>query len=204
MGLRPAIWTDANPPQNYAADLTTHAARQALKSNPARIGLLHQLVRFELTPEQVRRICDPDDRANAGIVADEGTLIANPYLISELDLGSAASEPVALDVIDHGMLPEGDAAIFIPRNEIVTHDDTRRVRAIAVDVLNEASNDGDTLLTLTDLLDRIRARFPDRRACKPDRDIFIAEADSHRERLWLALEDTPNWPRCKTCTTWSN
>jgi ATP-dependent exoDNAse (exonuclease V) alpha subunit len=183
----------SNPPENYATDLMAARRRwQALKSNPARIGLLHQLVRFELTPEQVRRICDPDDRANAGIAANEKALVANPYLISELDLGSVTSEPVALDVIDHGMLPEGDAALFIPRNEIVTHDDTRRVRAIAVDVLNEASNAGDTLLTLTDLLDRIRARFPDRRACKPDRDIFIAEADFHRERLWLALQDTPN------------
>lgn len=183
----------AVPPAEYAADLAPVCLRwQALKRNPARIDLLNRLVRFELTPEQVRRVCDPDDRPKAGIAADDEALIANPYLISELDLGSATSDPVTLDVVDHGMLPEGDAALFIPRNEIAAHDDSRRVRAIAVDVLKEAANAGDTLLTLFDLLDRIRARFPERRACKPDRDIFLAEADFHRQRLWLMLEETPN------------
>ncbi|MDY7040427.1 MAG: ATP-dependent RecD-like DNA helicase [Chloroflexota bacterium] len=182
----------ADPPKQYASGFT-HARRRwkSLGRKPARLELLNRLVRFELTPEQVRRICDPDDRTQAGIEANEDALIANPYLIGELDLGSAESGPVALDVIDRGMLPEGDAALFIPRDEIVVHDDTRRVRAVAVDVLKEAADAGDTLLTFSDLLARIRDRFPDRRACKPDRDIFIAEADFHRQRLWLALEESP-------------
>jgi exodeoxyribonuclease V alpha subunit len=179
-------------PDGYVDGFTQARLRwRALGRKPARLDLLDKLVRFELTPEQVRRICDPDDRAAAGIEADEDTLVANPYLISELDLGSAESEAVALDVIDRGMLPEGDAALFIPRQEIVIHDDTRRVRAMAVDVLKEASEAGDTLLTFPDLLDRIRDRFPDRRACKPDRDVFAAEADFHGERLWLALDAPP-------------
>jgi exodeoxyribonuclease V alpha subunit len=182
----------SDPPKQYAAGFA-HARRrwQALSSASARPELLNRLVRFELTPEQVRRICDPQDRAQSGIQADEAALIANPYLISELDLGSATSEPVPLDVIDHGMLPEGDAALFIPRDEIVIHDDTRRVRAVAVDTLKQAAVEGDTLLTLLDLLDATRNRFPDRRACKPDRDLFLGEAAFHRERLWLALDDKP-------------
>lgn len=182
----------ADPPRQYAKGFSQARRRwRTLGQKPARLELLDRLVRFELTPEQVRRICDPDDRAKAGIEADEAALIANPYLINELDLGSAESRAVALDVIDHGMLPEGDAALFIPRDEIVAHDDTRRVRAIAVDILREAAHAGDTLLTLSDLLDRIRDRFSERRVCKPDRDIYIAEAHFHRERLWLALDATP-------------
>jgi hypothetical protein len=179
-------------PKKYLKGFTRARRRwKALRRKPARLELLDRLVRFELTPEQVRRVCDPDDRAQAGINVDENDLIANPYLISELDLGSAESEPVSLDAIDRGMLPEGDAALFIPRDEIVIHDDTRRVRAVAVDVLKEAAEAGDTLLTLSDLLSSVRDRFADRRACKPDRDIFIAEADFHRQHLWLALEEPP-------------
>jgi exodeoxyribonuclease V alpha subunit len=190
--VRAILEGDTDPPEKYVSGFA-HACRRwkALGRKPTRLELLNRLVRFELTPEQVRRVCDPDDRAQAGIEADEDGLIANPYLISELDLGSAESEPVALDVIDRGMLPEGDAALFIPRDEIVIHDDTRRVRAVAVDVLKEAAEAGDTLLTLSDLLARVRDRFPDRRACKPDRDIFTAEADFHRQHLWLALDDSP-------------
>jgi len=190
--VRAILEENADLPKKYRDDFVKARRRwQALKRKPARLALLDSLVRFELTPEQVRRICDPDDRLNAGIVADEDALIANPYLISELDLGSATSESVALDTIDRGMTPEGDAAFFILKGSSVAHDDTRRVRAVAVDALKEAAGTGDTLLTLTDLLERIRARFPDRRACKPDRDVFIAEAEFHGERLWLALGETP-------------
>jgi len=187
--VRAILEGSAEPPQRYVKGFV-HARRrwQALSRKPTRLELLERLVRFELTPEQVRRICDPDDRAKSGIEADEEGLIANPFLISEMDLGSAESAPVALDILDHGMLPEGDAALFIPSDESVIHDDARRVRAIAVDVLRDAADAGDTLLTLSDLLDRIRDRFPDRRACRPDRDIFLAEVDYYRERLWIELD----------------
>ncbi|MFC2023431.1 ATP-dependent RecD-like DNA helicase [Chloroflexota bacterium] len=190
--VRSILEGDLSAPKKYAAGFAQAQRRwKALGRKPARLELLDRLVRFELTPEQVRRICDPDDRIKAGIAADEADLVANPYLISELDLGSADSGPVALDAVDHGMLPEGDAALFIPLGETVVHDDIRRTRAVAVDVLKQAADAGDTLLPLSDLLDRIRARFPEGRACKPDRDIFAAEADFHGERLWLDLDDAP-------------
>src|SRR5690606_2317007 len=108
----------------------------------------------------------------------------NPYLICEDDLGSAESDPVNLDSIDRGMLPEGDAALFIPVEQVVVHDDTRRARAVAVAVLKEAASAGDTLLTFADLLERTRKRFPDKRACKPDREVVLAEADFYQQRLW--------------------
>jgi ATP-dependent exoDNAse (exonuclease V) alpha subunit len=191
--VRAILEGHTEPPQEYQQGFARARRRwKALSRKPSRLDLLDRLVRFELTPEQVRRICDPDDRAKAGILGDEEALIANPYLISELDLGSAESEPVPLDVVDRGMLPKDDAALFIPQEEIVVHDDMRRVRAVAVDILQDAADAGDTLLTLSDLLSRIRDRFADQRTCKPDRDIFISEADFHRQRLWLALDDTPH------------
>ena len=181
-----------DPPAKYAKDFQQACQRwSTLGRKPARLELLDTLVRFELTSEQVRRICDPEERAKSGIQASEEELVANPYLICEDDLGSAESDPVDLDSVDRGMLPEGDAALFIPREQIVVHDDTRRVRAVAIAVLKEAANSGDTLLTFSDLLERIRQRFPDKRACKPDREIVMAEADFYRQRLWLALDAAP-------------
>jgi exodeoxyribonuclease V alpha subunit len=182
----------SDPPAGYADGFLSACRRwQNLRRKPSRLDLLDTLARFELTPEQVRRICDPDERAQAGMGASEEPLITNPYVICECDLGTAKSEPVSLDTIDRGMLPEGDAALFIPPEKIVAHDDTRRVRAVAVTVLREASEAGDTVLTFSNLLSSVRERFPDRRACRPDRDVFIAEADFHREHLWLALDDDP-------------
>jgi exodeoxyribonuclease V alpha subunit len=183
----------AEPPKGYVDGFKEARLRwRALSRKPERLELLDTLVRFELTPDQVRRICNPDERVAAGIKATEENLIANPYIICESDMGTSTSEAVHLDTIDRGMLPEGDAALFIPRDKIVAHDDTRRVRAVAFTVLREAAEAGDTLLTLSDLLNRVRKRFPDRRACRPDRDVVAAEAEFHRELLWMSLDTEPS------------
>lgn len=177
---------------NYKDDFQNAQIRwRALGRKPIRQELIDTIVRFELTSEQVKRICDPDERANSGIIASDEELIANPYIICERDLGTAISDPVSLDTIDRGMFPEGDAALFIPRNKIILQDDTRRVRSVAVTALNEAAEEGDTLLPISGLLDRIRERFPDRRACRPDREIFESEAEFHQELLWLSLNSDP-------------
>ncbi|RRR72400.1 MAG: exodeoxyribonuclease V [Candidatus Viridilinea halotolerans] len=182
----------ASPPKAYAAAFQTAAQRwRTLKANPARIALLETLARFELTTEQARRVCSPDERVEAGLPAEEQDLVANPYLICELDRGTAASAPVALEAIDHGMRPEGDAALFIPNDQLVAPDDASRVRAVAVTTLREAGYAGDTLLTFAELLERIRDRFPAQRACRPDRDVVIAEAEFHRTHLWMALDTNP-------------
>ncbi len=179
-------------PQNYRDAFTSAQLRwRAFGRKPIRQELIDTLVRFELTTEQIRRICDPDERTNAGINATEEAIIANPYIICESDLGTATSDPVSLDSIDRGVFPEGNFALFIPRERIILQDDTRRVRAVATAVLNEAAVAGDTLLSLSELLNRVRERFPERRACRPDREIFEAEAEFHQERLWLLLDQEP-------------
>ena len=52
------------------------------------VELLAQLVKFELTLDQVVRIADPTARAEAAIAATEKELVANPYLICETDQGT--------------------------------------------------------------------------------------------------------------------
>ena len=57
--------------------------------------------------------------------------------------------------------------------------------------LEEASNDGDTLLALPQFLDRIVKRFPEKRSCRPDREIFRADANFHEDVLWTAFDSEP-------------
>lgn len=156
----------------------------------SRRALLSKLARFELTPFQVERIANSDQRASGGIDATEDALVANPYILSESDLGARDSDPVALETIDHGLRPEGNAALF-PDDDEVAQDDRRRVRAVGVAVLQEAASNGDTLLTFADFLSRIISRFPDRRACRPDREVLLAELDFYQQILWTALDSEP-------------
>ncbi len=152
-----------------------------------RQALLSKLARFELTLDQVQRIANPDERLASGINAAEDALVANPYILCESDLGTKNSSPVALETIDHGLRSEGRAALFLDDDE-VAHDDRRRVRAVGVEILNEAGKVGDTVLEYSDFLRRIYGRFPEKRACRPDREIILAEAEFYQEILWTAFD----------------
>ncbi|MCY3932427.1 MAG: AAA family ATPase [Acidobacteria bacterium] len=165
-------------------------ARQRWGVLKSRQALLSKLARFELTPAQVQRIANPEQRAASGIDATEDALVANPYILSESDLGAADSDPVALETIDHGVWPSGEASLF-PADDEVSHDDKRRVRAVGVAVLRDASADGDTFLALPDFLHRVLRRFPEKRACQPDREVVLAEADFYQQLLWTSFDSDP-------------
>jgi exodeoxyribonuclease V alpha subunit len=158
---------------------------------PSRRDLLASLVRFELTPDQVARVSNPDKRERAGIGASEAEIVANPYLLSEQDQGDSESNPIAVETIDRGMRPEGDAALFTSADERPAQDDSRRVRAVATAVLKEAAQAGDALLPLSEAIDRIARYFPERRACQPDRDVLTAQSDFYNEALSLLPDGDP-------------
>ncbi len=140
--------------------------------------------------DQIARIANPDLRVGSGIDASEEDLVANPYILSENDLGARNSEPVALETIDHGLRPEGNASFF-PDDDEVAHDDRRRVRAIGVAVLQEAANNGDTVLTFDDFLKLVAGRFSERRECKPDREVVLAERGFYERVFWTSLDPDP-------------
>lgn len=173
---------DAGP---HAKGLLTAQERWAVLKS--RRMLLAKLARFELSPDQVARIADRERRPESGILANEADLVANPYIIAEQDIGGCDSAPVPIETIDHGMRPQGDAALF-PDGDEVSHDDRRRVRAVAHAVLREAASKGDTVLTLGELLNRIRGLFPDKRACLPDSEVLVAEQDFYHGVLWTAFD----------------
>lgn len=152
--------------------------------------LLDRLVRFELTVQQVDRVMHSDKRVSAGINYSTAELVENPYLICEADLGEGwESDPISVSQIDNGMRPIGDAAIY-RLDDDVSEDDHRRVRAVAISVLKEASLDGDTVLTLTELLQRVREYFSGQRVCNPDALLFMAEKAFYEQVL--KIQDIKN------------
>jgi hypothetical protein len=106
-------------------------ARERWRVLKTRHALLSKLARLELTPGQVQRIANPDQRAASGIDATEKDWVANPYILSECDLGSADSDPVRAGDSRSWLEARRDAALFPDADEI-SHDDRRRVRAVGV------------------------------------------------------------------------
>ena len=175
------------PPDGVFAD-GLRAAAQRWQLLPERQELLAMLARFELSAPQVRRIVDPDQRKKCRIDQSSDRLARNPYLICEQDIGAADSPPIALDTIDHGMRPEGTA---VGNAGSIVADDRRRVRAVGVAVLADAARSGDTLLPLDEFFARIRERFPERRACPVDRDVFRAELEFFERTFTVDYESDP-------------
>jgi hypothetical protein len=127
----------------------------------------------------------------SGISASDEQLVANPFLLSEMDQGGGETDPIALEAVDRGMRPEGAAARFIGTTEICVQDDPRRVRGVAVAVLKGAAQQGDTLLPFAEIVNRITKRFPERRTCRPDKDLVLGQASFYQEALDFRVDGDP-------------
>lgn len=178
------------PEKDYGKDFTQAQTKWDIYSQDQdRRQLLELLMRIELSEDQVDRLVKDELRHESGITFDAADIVANPYLIAEHDRGRrdrngiVLSEPISLDVIDHAMLP---SFYSVDRYQA---DDNRRVRAIIVEALREAAEQGDTLLSLKDLLDRIKERFPGDRACNPDPYIISHSRDFYEQLLEFVGDD---------------
>lgn len=143
----------------YQNDVETVRATWA-KLPDERRDLLRLLSRFSLSPDQISRWFDPQQRQRSTRVAvDDAAILDNPYRIVEADLGDAFEHPIAIGTVDRGVMPDSTIAARHPvpeRSAVLASLDRRRVRAAVVSVLRDAATEGDSLLSYTEALTRIR------------------------------------------------
>lgn len=126
---------------------------------PERRTLLQLLGRCAISEKQALRFYDTTARAEAGIEATEADLLANPYLLFERDRRSA--DRIAFGAVDRGLFPDESIRKQFPVPEpsrIEDPADVRRVRALVVDLLEEAAAQGHTVLPRHWVVRRARAR----------------------------------------------
>lgn len=173
----------------------TRSIQQAIRvwnSFPeSRKKLLKLLCRFELLPSQVERIAYLSKRERAGIYASDEELIENPYLISELDEGDENSPPVDFDVIDRGMLPSHLLDFDDEEIEIVHKNDHRRIRALFVKILKDAARDGDTCLSIDEVIRRIPNYLPEDRVPMVDKELILHSRSFYEKTISFFPEDSP-------------
>lgn len=150
--------------------------------------LLELLMRFDLRTEQLTRIATSAKRREASIDADEPTIIANPYLLVESDLGEEESAPIGFEAIDHGMLPDKHRLRLLAEPPI-GRNDRRRIRALLVQTLRAAASQGDTFLPLEEALTRASTELPESRQIDGDPARFLDEPDWYAPLITLLDED---------------
>ena len=124
-----------------------------------RRALLQLLGRCAVSEDQALRMYDTTARAKAGIEASDAELLRNPYLLFERD--RRAADPIAFGAVDRGLFPDEAVREQFPVPEpsrIEDPTEERRVRALVVDLLEEAAAEGHTLLPRSWAIRRARER----------------------------------------------
>lgn len=174
-----AVFDDPALLPGGAADDLGPAWKQRWKKLPVeRRALLKLLSRFALSDEQATRFYIAEEREKAGIKVTDTELLANPYRLYELD--RRAVDAAAFGFIDRGVFPDPQLrkAFPLPVPSRVTESiDARRVRALVIDTLEGATNEGHTLLPNTWLVQRVRSRPLDP-PCPMDSDLLATTADT--------------------------
>jgi ATP-dependent exoDNAse (exonuclease V) alpha subunit len=138
-----------------------------------RHSLLKLLSRFEITPEQAAMLFVPQVRQKEGVHCSDKDFLENPYLIYEATIHTLC--PISVWTVDRGVFP--DSAIRskhpLPKpSEIEGGTDQRRIRALTIEILEQAAHDGNTLLPQDDVILKVR-ELPLQPACEVTSDMMV-------------------------------
>lgn len=173
---------DAPSGKGPAAWMVQRMAKKAwdrLQSQPERYELLRLLARFALTRDQARRLFSSADRTIDGSTVTDAELLANPYLLYELD--RRRRDGLTLGTVDRGMLPRSAAArTTLDRyplpDPVGEATDDRRVRAACIHILERAADEGHALLDEPQLRKRLSGLRLEPE-CDPESDLFELAAE---------------------------
>lgn len=131
---------------------------ESLDSNNKK--LLQLLSRFELNVSQINRWYDEAKRQKNECYSSTKEIIENPYIIVEEDEPLVNEQKISVETIDHGVFE--DRAIqgeYVPElpYRLESKLDPRRMRALIFSILKDVSNEGDTLLSLGEIKERLSA-----------------------------------------------
>lgn len=157
---------------------------RALK--PQRRALLELLSRFAISAEHATTLFQPTERTKARIDASDDGLLSNPYLAFEQTRTMAS--PIPFATIDRGLFPDEVVRTRFPVPAPSALDDAfdaRRVRAVVVEALDDAAQEGHTLLPRSWIVERVR-NLPLRPACALSEDILGATEDTFADVLCSA------------------
>ncbi len=120
--------------------------------------LFRLLSRFHLSLEQAEVLFHENRRVQNGIFCTDGEMLSNPYLVYEQTRLKADGLYLSVQRVDRAVFPVASVLEKYPLpspTALSSENDERRIRAIAVAVLEEEALAGNTILPKTLLLDRI-------------------------------------------------
>ncbi len=157
-----------------------------------RKALFRLLSRFSLSIDQARVLFYENERIKRDIVCSDPDIIENPYIIYEQTRLKQDDLYVSVKKVDRAVFPVASVLEKYPLeapSALTSDNDERRVRAIAVAVLENEAINGNTILPCNLMVDKIREMILDP-ACKVTQDIINAiEKFLQKEILRREMKD---------------
>ena len=138
--------------------------------------LFRLLCRFSLSIDQARILFYENERSKRGIFCSDQDIIENPYIIYERTRLKQNDIYVSVKKVDRAIFPVASVLEKYPLeapSALTSDNDERRVRAIAVSVLENEILAGNTILPCNLMVDKIRGMIL-QPACKVTKDILYA------------------------------
>ena len=158
-----AAWETAlqAPAQHLPKELARHIdatiAKAWKRMDKDRRSFLELISRIDLSLDQARFLAIPEVRAENGVDLPDSAFIENPYLIYEAT--RLTTTPVAIGTVDRGLFPTNFIRERFPIPEptlVKTAVDARRLRALTIRELENATARGDTLRAREDIITTLR------------------------------------------------
>lgn len=146
-------------PNDLADHVDSTIAKSWKKQKPARRNFLELLSRFDISLEQATILAVPEERNEFGIELSDDDYVANPYLFFEST--RLTTTPLTVGTVDRGVFPTKFIRERFPLPEpttIKTPVDERRLRALAIQQLESAAANGDTLQSRETIIANLRRR----------------------------------------------
>ena len=163
-GEKDSIWTlfekTLDKPKDYLSPLCAKQITSVVKStwnglSKDRKTLFHLLSRIAISCDQAKLLFTSEQREKIGIHIEDRDIIENPYLIYEQTRDKAEQYKISIKKVDLAFYPPQFIAdnFPIPSPSAMDSDvDKRRVRALAVSVLEGAALEGNTLMPAKSLI----------------------------------------------------
>lgn len=177
-------------PKNYLepllAKVISPIMQKTWKKMPDERKMLFRLLsRFSLGIEQANILFHESERKKNGINCTDREIIENPYIVYEQTRMKAAPLYVSVRKVDRAVFPVASVLKKYPLEAptaLTSDNDKRRVRAIAVAVLEDEALNGNTILPCDMLIDKIQEMILDPK-CKVTKDILNAISDFLRKEI---------------------
>lgn len=166
-------------PKNYLepllAKVISPIMQETWKKMPdERKTLFRLLSRFSIGIEQADILFNENERKKNDINCTDKEIIKNPYVIYERTRLKSDSLYVSVKTVDRAVFPVPSILEKYPLEAptaLTSDNDERRVRAIAVSVLEDEASNGNTIFPCNMMLDKIQEMILDPK-CKVTQDIL--------------------------------